>query len=73
MTNTENLIAFARWAINESFMRGDVDGCDLHQKAFELGLLVKVPFDPEKHTGEGSEFCEPGDDWYVPAPFLREG
>ena len=48
---------------------GDIDGMDVQDLAEEHGVIVKVPYDPEKHGEEGgSEFgIEPGDDWYVPA------
>ena len=69
----ERLLKFARWVIKECcWHRGALDGGDVQEKAYELGLLVAVPFDPEKHDGDGAEFCEPGDDWYEFSDLLKE-
>lgn len=70
MTDIEKLRAFAHWVVHKSFERDGLDGSDVQAKAHELGLLVAVPFDPEKHDGLGAEFCEPGDDWLVPSLLL---
>jgi hypothetical protein len=47
----------------------DVDGGSAQDTAEALGLIVQVPYDPEKH-GE-SPYCEPGDAWYVPSDALK--
>lgn len=63
---------FIRWAIRQSAWNGfDLDGFDIQEKAESLGLIQKVPYDPDKH-GESEFDIEPGDDWYEFAPFLRE-
>lgn len=56
---------FVKWALQEGTWEGcDLDGYDIQKKATELGLIVRVPYDPEKH-GESEYDIEPGDDWYV--------
>jgi len=65
---------FARWVIERgAWDWSGLDSDDIQLKAEKLGLIVRVPFDPEKHDGEGAEFCEPGDDWFEIAPMLRRG
>lgn len=64
---------FARWAIRHAcFDDRSLDGGDVQQKAYELGLLIREDFDPDKHDGHGAEFCESGDDWFTLAPALRK-
>lgn len=75
MTEAEQLTAlkaFARDILRKIWEGGDVDGGEAQELAYGHGLIVDVPFDPEKHDGEGAEFCEPGDDWYELADWLKE-
>lgn len=66
----ESLAEFARWAIRESCFWGcDLDGGGVQEKAEALGLIVKELYDPGKH-GETEYNIEPGDDWFVLAPWL---
>ncbi|MBD8909688.1 hypothetical protein [Methylorubrum zatmanii] len=59
----EGLIAFAREIIGYAFDGQDADGADIQALALTHGLLVKEPYDPERH---GPSFeVEPGDDWYT--------
>lgn len=47
---------------------GQVEGDEIQEIALEYGLIVKVPYDPEKHGDGGLEFgLEKGDEWYIPA------
>jgi hypothetical protein len=58
------LAAFAKWVLQEGPFEGhDLDGADCQRKAVECGLLTETTYDPETH-GE-SDYCEPGDPWYV--------
>lgn len=58
-------VEFARWVIEEGPFSGcDLDGGTVQDKAAELGLIELTTYDPAKH-GEGHDFTEPGDDWYV--------
>ena len=67
----EKCIEFVKWAVQEGpWAGGNLDGGAIQDKAEELGLLVRMPFDPEKH-GEGNEYgTEAGDDWFVFSPGL---
>lgn len=76
MTQIEALKEFFRWAMRESWDGNDIDGGSIQEKAEKLGLIVNVPFDPEKH-GEPSAMYDyidfnPGDPWYVFAPGIAE-
>lgn len=63
---------FLRWAMREGPWRGnDLDGGSVQTKAEALGLIVKVPYHPDKH-GPTDEDVEPGDDWYALAPGIAE-
>ncbi|TWA89555.1 hypothetical protein [Bradyrhizobium stylosanthis] len=56
---------FVKWALQEGpWQGGDLDGGSIQDKAEELCLIQKVPYDPKKH-GESEFGAEPGDDWYV--------
>lgn len=56
---------FVRWAMREGAWDGSgLDGGEIQDKAEELGLIVRVPYDPEKH-GESEFDVEAGDDWFV--------
>lgn len=52
----------------------EFDGSDFQDHAERLGLIVKVPFDPERHSDQGYGL-EAGDDWFETArdvaAFLR--
>jgi len=62
---------FARWVLHEiAWSSCDVDGGDVQDKAANLGLIIKTEYDPKKH-GE-SDWCEPGDDWYVFGPLIAD-
>lgn len=74
---TDKMAEFIRWAIREGCWDGrDLEGSDIHDKAEELGLLVKVKYDPAAHGEPGAAFdfvdVEPGDDWYVFCDELKE-
>lgn len=71
MDLTESLAKFARWAIREgAWQGGGLDGGAIQEEAERLGLIVKVPYDPEAH-GENDVGAEAGDDWFVFASALR--
>ena len=58
-------LKFIRWAIQEGPWNGcSLDGCDIQDKAIELGLLKKVKYDPAIH-GPNDVDADPGDDWFV--------
>lgn len=66
-----DLAGFARWAIRTGPFDGcDLDGGDVQDKAVECGLLVSVPYDPEKH-GELEFDAEPGESIYEFSPELK--
>ncbi len=61
------LLDFFTWAMNEGPFDGcSLDGCDVQDKAENLGLIVSEKYDPTIH-GEHSD-REEGDDIYVFAP-----
>jgi hypothetical protein len=56
---------FVKWALLEGSWSGaDLDGGCIQDTAEELGLIQKVPYDPDKH-GDSEFEAEPGDDWFV--------
>jgi len=60
------LAEFAQWVIvNGSFEGCDIDGGSLQDKAIEYGILVQVPYDPEKHGRQYYGELDPGEPWYV--------
>ena len=63
---------FARWAISEgAWQGGDLEGFEVQEKAEKLGLIVEEPggYDPKRHGPH--DYAEPGDTFFVYAPFLR--
>lgn len=72
MTTEEKLKEFFKWVMEASWRGYDIDGSDVQEKAAKLGLIVKVPFDPEKHGGaEHADFVEPGEEWFELAPEVK--
>ena len=64
-----NLREFFKWAMREGPWQGcDLDGASVQDKAQTLGLIIKVPFDPERHEDKSGVDPAPGDDWFVFAP-----
>jgi hypothetical protein len=66
---------FLRWAMREGPWEGnDLDGASVQDKAQALGLIVREPYDPDKHGEPNFDFDEiaPGDDWFVFAPGIAE-
>lgn len=60
--------SFVRWALHEGPFDGcDLDGASVQDKAEELGLIIKVPYDPKRH-GENPWCPEVGDDWFELSP-----
>lgn len=72
--NIDALKQFARTVIREFAWEGAEGGDDVQEIAAKLGLIVRVPggYDPKKH-GESEYDAEPGDDWFVFAPWLAAG
>jgi hypothetical protein len=61
-----NLAEFARWAVENGTWSGcDLDGADIQDKALECGVIVQVPYDPEKHGTQYHGELDPGEPWYV--------
>lgn len=52
-----------RWCADEWAFANDIDGDALQDKALELGLVVPVSYDPDKHDVEFD--CEPGEEIYI--------
>jgi hypothetical protein len=60
-----NCARFVRWAVQEGpWQGGDLDGGSVQDKAEELGLIVSVPYDPEKHGAYNDYGCDAGDPWF---------
>jgi hypothetical protein len=69
---SEPLKEFAIWVIeNSAFIGCDLDGCDVQEKAVELGLLVETQYHPIKHGSHA--ICEPGDTWFDFSELLAGG
>jgi len=67
-----NCALFVRWALQEgSWQGGDLDGGTIQEKAESLGLIVAVPYDPEKHGAYNDYGCDAGDPWFEFSPDLR--
>ena len=65
------LLSFFRHFMEDgSWLGGDIDGGDAQDKAQALGLLDRVPFDPDIH-GDG-DGAEPGDPWFVYSDAIRD-
>lgn len=76
MDQVAALKEFFRWAMQNGPWGGnDLDGADVQERALKLGLIVREPYDPEKHGEPGAAFdyCEinPGDEWFVLAPGIN--
>ena len=57
--------SFILWALKEGPWSGcDLDGVSVQEKALSLGIIKRVPYDPDIH-GDNSLDVQPGDDWYV--------
>ena len=71
MSDCKPLAEFARRCLkNGSFLGCDIDGGEAQDWAVELGILIETTYDPALH-GE-SEDAEPGDPWFVFAPWVKE-
>lgn len=67
-----NCARFVRWALQEGpWQGGDLDGASIQEKAEELGLIVSVPYDPEKHGAYNEYGCDAGDPWFEFSPELQ--
>lgn len=55
------LLLFFNWAMQETFEGNDLCGADVQDRAVELGLAKKVPYDPNLHGL--ATHCEEGDSW----------
>jgi hypothetical protein len=62
---------FARTVMQTALEGSDMDGGEIQELALKCGLIKGVPFDPKKHHGPGSEYFEPGDQWFVFDGHLR--
>jgi hypothetical protein len=58
----QKLSAFVREGLEISWEGGDWCGADIQDKAEELGLIRKEPYDPEKH---GEAPFDPGDEYFI--------
>jgi hypothetical protein len=58
---------FGRWVVEvNTFLGADLDGYDVQNKAVELGILIEVEFDPDKHDADNESIgVERGDSWFV--------
>lgn len=68
----DRALAFFKWA-RDIFWNDDgyeIGGGDFQDAAERLGLIVKVPFDPERHADNGYGL-EAGDDWYETEPAVQ--
>lgn len=66
-----NCIRFFKWVMQEGpWSGGDLDGGSLQDKAEALGLIVSVPYDPEKHGAYNDYGCDAGDPWFEFSPEL---
>lgn len=60
-----NCARFVRWALQEGPWQGDdLDGSEVQEKAESLGLIVSVPYDPEKHGADNNYGCDAGESWF---------
>lgn len=71
MNTHEALLTFFKWAMQEGPWQGcDLDGASVQDKAESLGLIVPVPYDPEKHGAYNDYGCDAGDPWFEFSPSL---
>jgi hypothetical protein len=67
-----NCARFVRWALQEGpWEGGGLDGSTVQEKAESLGLIVSVPYDPEKHGAYNNCGCDEGDPWFEFSPGLN--
>jgi hypothetical protein len=67
-----NCARFVRWALQEgSWQGGDLGGDQIQEMAESLGLIVSVPYDPEKHGAYNDYGCDAGDPWFEFSPGLQ--
>ncbi|MDB5656127.1 MAG: hypothetical protein JWQ94_3740 [Tardiphaga sp.] len=67
-----NCVRFVKWALQEGpWSGGDLDGAGVQDMAESLGLIVSVPYDPEKHGAYNDYGCDVGDPWFEFAPGLK--
>jgi hypothetical protein len=62
---SEAVKEFAKRVIQHAvFDAKNIDGDDVQDLAYELGLLDLVKYDPRVHGTLEDKDVEPGDDWY---------
>jgi len=61
----ERLRAFAKAIIQVAWDGMSLDGSEIQDMAEAHGLVERVDFDPKIHKGPGTEYMEPGFDWFV--------
>jgi hypothetical protein len=68
----KNCVRFVQWALQEGpWSGGDLDGASVQDMAESMGLIVSVPYDPEKHGAYNEYGCDAGDPWFEFAPGLK--
>ncbi len=71
VNNHDGLLTFFKWAMQEGqWEGGNLDGAAVQDKAESLGLIVSVPYDPDKHGAYNDYGCDAGDPWFEFAPGL---
>ena len=71
VNNHAALLTFFQWAMQEGpWEGGNLDGGTVQDKAESLGLIVSVPYDPDKHGAYNDCGCDAGDPWFEFAPGL---
>lgn len=72
-TAEDALVTFAKEIIAACWEGSSVDGGIIQDLAAELGLIERVPYDPEKHGANRIEDFEPGDPIYQYSAALEAG
>lgn len=71
LTPVTQLVRFAHALLKDTFDGVVYDPEDIQALALEHGLLLKSFYDPDRHGTAGLEYCNPGDDWYEFADWLK--
>lgn len=66
----KGLSGFAKVALDSLWDGSDLDGSEIQDAALQHGLIVQTTFDPNAHTDRHGVGAHPGDEWFVPAPWL---
>lgn len=66
----EGLARFAKVALDCLWDGYDLEGSDIQDAALQHGLIVQTAFDPNIHSDRHGVGVNPGDEWFVPAPWL---